>query len=172
MTSEESEREARTGTATTAAVPDATARGAAEATAEVTRAAATTTGSVETVAGAATPETLAGAATPLTEAAATPAAIHPTGDAAAAAAKDASDTTLPPSPPPPEEGARIGNSLEAIKTAVVWLVVIQILTILSPLLRVSLKWSLVVGLVLTLSSFAVGVVAYLKAQRAQRNLPE
>ncbi|HEV2880396.1 MAG TPA: hypothetical protein VGX24_03735 [Pyrinomonadaceae bacterium] len=170
MTSEESEREARTGSTTTAAVPDATAGGAAEATAEVT-AEATTTGSGETVAGAATPETFAGAVTLETSAeAATPTAIPPTGDPAATV--EARDATLPPSSPPPEEGTRIGNSLEAIKTAVVWLVVIQILTILSPLLRVSLKWSLVVGLILTLSSFAVGVVAYLKAQRAQRNLPE
>lgn len=73
---------------------------------------------------------------------------------------------------PQQEGARIRDSLETIKTAVVWLIVIQILTILSPLLRVSLKWMLLVGLVLTLGSFAVGAVAYLKAQRAQRGLPE
>jgi hypothetical protein len=77
-----------------------------------------------------------------------------------------------PPPPPPQDGARVRNSLEAVKTAVVWLVVIQLLTILSPLLRVSVKWALVVGLVLTLSSFALGVLAYLKAQRAQRSLPE
>ncbi|MCA1566543.1 MAG: hypothetical protein LC803_13055 [Acidobacteria bacterium] len=153
MTSEESEKEARAGA--TAAVPDA-AGGAAAAAAEVTAEAA----SVETVAGAATPETLAAAATP-------PATIQPTADTAAEAARD-----TPPPSPPPEEGARIGNSLETIKTAVVWLVVIQILTILSPLLRASLKWTLIVGVVLTLSSFAVGVLAYLKAQRAQRSLPE
>ena len=177
MTSEESEREARAG-ATTAPAPDAAGGAAA---AEMTAAAAAEAASVETVAGAATPKTLAGAATPTPETLAaatpetlagtvTPAPVQPTTDPAAAV--DARDTTLPLSSPPPEEGARLGSSLETIKTAVVWLVVIQILTILSPLLPVSLKWLLVVGLVLTLSSFAVAAVAYLKARRAQRGLPE
>jgi hypothetical protein len=39
-------------------------------------------------------------------------------------------------------------------------------------LRVSLKWALIVGVVLSLSSFAIGVYAYLKARRTQRGLPE
>jgi hypothetical protein len=168
MTSGESEREARAGT--TAAVPDAAggvAAGEEVVTAEAATVAATEGGSVESVVGAATPETLAEGATPLAGAA-TPATVHPNADPAAGVARD---TMLPPTPLP-EEGARIGNSLETIKTAVVWLVVIQILTILSPLLPVSLKWALIVGAVLTLSSFAVAVLAYLKAQRAQRGLPE
>lgn len=116
----------------------------------------------ESVEGAATPETLDGVA-----GAETPATIH----APAPAAEDARDTTTT-TPPPPPDFAHIGNSLETVKTAVVWLVVIQILTILSPLLRVSLKWALIVGAVLTLGSFAVAAVAYLRAQRAQRSLPE
>jgi len=66
---------------------------------------------------------------------------------------------------PPPDNTRLRDSLEAIKTAVVWLVVINILTVLSPLLRLSLKWTLVVGLILTLSSFTIGGVAYLKARR-------
>ena len=73
---------------------------------------------------------------------------------------------------PPQDNARIRDSLEAIKTAVVWLVVLQLLTILSPLLRVSLKWTIIVGLILMLGSFAVGGVAYLKARSAQRGFPE
>jgi hypothetical protein len=109
----------------------------------------------ETVAEAATSETAAGAEMA--------AAINP----AAPSAEDASDMITTP-----QDGARVGNSLETIKTAIVWLVVIQILTILSPLLRASLKWALIVGAVLTLSSFAVAAVAYLRAQRAQRSLPE
>ncbi|MCA1555186.1 MAG: hypothetical protein LC747_00675 [Acidobacteria bacterium] len=66
---------------------------------------------------------------------------------------------------PTLENTRITDSLEAIKTAVVWLVVINILTVLSPLLRLSLKWTVVVGLILTVSSFTIGGVAYLKARR-------
>jgi hypothetical protein len=96
--------------------------------------------------------------------AASPATIHPP----TAAAEDAPDMT----PPSPQDGARVRNSLETIKTAIVWLVVIQILTILSPLLPTSLTWTLIVGVVLTTGSFAVAAVAYLKAQRAQRSLPE
>jgi len=87
-----------------------------------------------------------------------------------APATEALDTMPPPSPPP--DGARVRNSLEAVKTAVVWLVVIQILTILSPLLPVSLKWAIIVGLLLSVSSFAVGALAYLKAGRAQQHFPE
>ena len=137
--------------------PDA-ADGAPEA--EATAAAEEARG--ETVAEAATPETLAGIA-----GAATPATIH----TPASSAENESDMITPP-PSPQEDGARVGNSLETIKTAIVWLVVIQILTILSPLLRVSLKWALIVGAVLTLSSFGVAAVAYLRAQRAQRSLPD
>lgn len=74
--------------------------------------------------------------------------------------------------PSPPDAAGVRNSLEAIKTALVWLVVIQLLTILSPLLPTSLKWSIIVGLVLLLSSFAIGSVAYLKARQAQRAFPE
>jgi len=66
---------------------------------------------------------------------------------------------------PPPENTHVRDSPEAVKTAVVWLVVINILTVLSPLLRLSLKWALVVGLILTVSSFAIGGVAYLKAGR-------
>jgi|GEM_PF-2189588 len=145
-----SEPEGRAGAT---ALPDA-AGGATEAT---TPAAEDARG--ETVAGAVTLETVAGAAMPAT--------IHP----AAPAAEDARDTTTT-TPSPQEDAARIRNSLETIKTAVVWLVVIQILTILSPLLPASLKWMLIVGVVLTLSSFAVAAVAYLRAQSAQRSFPE
>jgi Kef-type K+ transport system membrane component KefB len=66
----------------------------------------------------------------------------------------------------------VRDALEAIKTAVVWLVVVQILTILSPLLNVPLKWALIVGVALSLSSFTIGLYAYLKARRTQRGLPE
>ncbi len=72
----------------------------------------------------------------------------------------------------PPDNARVRNALEAIKTAIVWLVVIQLLTILSPLLRVSLKWTLIVSVVLLLGGFSVGGAAYLKAHRAQRSIPE
>ena len=94
-----------------------------------------------------------------------PSAAQPA--ATAAEARDA-----PPVESPPWEGARVRDSLEAIKTAVVWLVVLQILTILSPLLRVSIKWALIVGVALTLGTFAVGGVAYLKARRMQDGFPE
>lgn len=103
-----------------------------------------------------------------------PASAQPT--ATTAAQPTATAAEAPATPPlsslPPQEGARVRDSLEAIKTAVVWLVVLQILTILSPLLRVSIKWALIVGLVLTLATFAVGGVAYLKARRMQDGLPE
>jgi hypothetical protein len=145
------------------AVPDAADGAAAtEATAAV-EATAAEDARGETVEGAATPETLAGV-----EGAETPATMH----TPAPSAEEARDTTITTTPPLPPDGAHIGNSLETIKTAVVWLVVIQILTILSPLLRASLKWALIVGAVLTLSSFAVAAVAYLRAQRAQRSFPE
>jgi hypothetical protein len=71
----------------------------------------------------------------------------------------------------PDE-VRIRESLEVIKTAVVWLVVINILTVLSPLLWLPLKWALVVGVLLTVSSVVIGCVAYLRARGTQRHLPE
>ena len=74
--------------------------------------------------------------------------------------------------PLPLDNARIRDSLEAIKTAVVWLVVINILTVLSPLLRVPLKWTLAVGVLLIVGSLVLGCVAYLKARGAQRRIPE
>jgi hypothetical protein len=67
---------------------------------------------------------------------------------------------------------RVRASLEVIKTAVVWLVVINILTVLSPLLRLPLKWSLAVGFLLTASSVVIGGLAYLRARGMQRRLPE
>jgi hypothetical protein len=67
---------------------------------------------------------------------------------------------------------RVRDSLEVIKTAIVWLVVINILTVLSPLLWLPLKWALVVGVLLTAGSFVVGGLAYLRARGAQRGLPE
>jgi hypothetical protein len=70
------------------------------------------------------------------------------------------------------DNVRLRDALEAIKTAIVWLVVIQILTILSPLLRLSLKWTLIAGFLLIASGIAVAAVAYRKAQRAQRSIPE
>ena len=74
--------------------------------------------------------------------------------------------------PPPPETTRIRNSLEAIKTAIVWLVVINILTVLSPLLRAPLKWTLAVGILLIVGSLVIGCVAYLKARGAQKRIPE
>jgi hypothetical protein len=119
----------------------------------------------------ATASALSAASAPST--ASTPAAVQPATPVVEAVASPVEPAHLSPLPTSPQqEGARIRHALETIKTAVVWLIVIQILTILSPLLRVSLKWMLLVGLVLTLGSFAVGVVAYLKAQRAQSGLPE
>jgi hypothetical protein len=67
---------------------------------------------------------------------------------------------------------RLRASLEVIKTAVVWLVVINILTVLSPLLWLPLKWALAVGVLLTAGSVVIGVVAYLRARGIQRRLPE
>ncbi|HEV7902712.1 MAG TPA: hypothetical protein VGO96_02635 [Pyrinomonadaceae bacterium] len=67
---------------------------------------------------------------------------------------------------------RLRASLEVIKTAVVWLVVVNILTVLSPLLWLPLKWSLAVGVLLTLGSVVIGGVAYLRARGIQRRLPE
>jgi len=72
----------------------------------------------------------------------------------------------------PLENTRTRDSLEAIKTAVVWLVVINILTVLSPLLQASLKWTLAVGGLLIVGSVMIGCVAYLKARGAQRRIPE
>ncbi|HLL71264.1 MAG TPA: hypothetical protein VK363_07515 [Pyrinomonadaceae bacterium] len=70
------------------------------------------------------------------------------------------------------EEAGIRESLEVVKTAVVWLVVINLLTVLSPLLWLSLKWTIVVGVLLTGSSIVIGCVTYLRARAAQRRLPE
>ena len=64
------------------------------------------------------------------------------------------------------------ESLEMVKTAVVWLVVINILTVLSPLLWLSLKWTIAVGVLLTASSILIGCVTYLRARGAERRLPE
>ena len=73
----------------------------------------------------------------------------------------------------PPENTRIRDSLEAIKTAVVWLVVINILTVLSPLLQAPLKWTLAIGVLLIVGSLTIGCVAYLKARGAQeRRIPE
>jgi len=72
----------------------------------------------------------------------------------------------------PLENTRIRDSLEAIKTAVVWLVVINILTVLSPLLQASLKWTLAIGVLLIVGSLTIGCVAYLKARGEQRRIPE
>jgi hypothetical protein len=71
----------------------------------------------------------------------------------------------------PDE-VRLRASLEVIKTALVWLVVINILTVLSPLLWLPLKWSLAVGVLLTVGSLVIGGVAYLRARGMQRRLPE
>lgn len=67
---------------------------------------------------------------------------------------------------------RLRASLETIKTAVVWLVVINILTVLSPLLWLPLKWALAVGVLLTAGSVVIGGLAYLRARGMQRRLPE
>lgn len=72
----------------------------------------------------------------------------------------------------PHDETHIRDTLEVIKTAVVWLVVINLLTVLSPLLWLSLKWTIVVGVLLTGGSIAIGCVTYLRARRAQRGLPE
>jgi hypothetical protein len=82
------------------------------------------------------------------------------------------EATLPDGATRVRDEVRVRESLEVLKTAVVWLVVINILTVLSPLLRVSLKWALFVGILLTVSSVVVGCVAYLRAHGAQRHLPE
>ena len=70
------------------------------------------------------------------------------------------------------EEAGVRESLEVVKTAIVWLVVINLLTVLSPLLWLSLKWTIVVGVLLTGSSIVIGCVTYLRARAAQRRLPE
>jgi hypothetical protein len=85
------------------------------------------------------------------------------GDAAATSARGANET--------PDE-ARVRESLEVVKTAVVWLVVINILTVLSPLLWLSLKWTIAVGVLLMASSIVIGCVTYLRARAAQQRLPE
>ena len=102
------------------------------------------------------------------------AATVPTTTAATAVATTttATVTGVGENEPLPPDNARIRDSLEAIKTAVVWLVVINILTVLSPLLRVPLKWTLAVGVLLIVSSLVLGCVAYLKARGAQRRIPE
>ena len=74
--------------------------------------------------------------------------------------------------PSPQSGGRVRESLEMVKTALVWLVVVQILTVLSPLLWLPLKWALIVGTILTASSFLIGAVAYLRARRTQRSIPD
>ena len=74
--------------------------------------------------------------------------------------------------PPQEDYVRVREALEVIKTAVVWLVVINILTVLSPLLRVPLKWTLVVGILLSVGSLVIGWTAYLRARATQRRLPD
>ena len=71
-----------------------------------------------------------------------------------------------------QDTVSVRASLEVIKTALVWLVVINILTVLSPLLWLPLKWALAVGVLLTAGSIVVGCVAYLRARGAQRHLPE
>ena len=91
-------------------------------------------------------------------------------DDAAAAAVDQEAT--PEGATRTQDEVRVRESLEAIKTAVVWLVVINILTVLSPLLWLPLKWALVVGVLLTAGSIIIGVVAYLRAHGMQRGLPE
>jgi hypothetical protein len=103
-----------------------------------------------------------------------PAEVTAAGSAETVAAKaiKTTDAAARDTGVPPQDNARLRDSLEAIKTAVVWLVVLQLLTILSPLLRVSLKWTVIVGLILMLGSFAVGGVAYLKARSVQRGFPE
>jgi len=85
--------------------------------------------------------------------------------AATIGATTATTATVAGDAEPPLENMRMTDSLEAIKTAIVWLVVVNLLTVLSPLLRLSLKWTLAVGLILTVSSFTIGGVAYLKARR-------
>lgn len=82
----------------------------------------------------------------------------------------AAETTPEVASPP--DNARVRDSLEAIKTAVVWLIVVNILTVLSPLLRLSIKWTLIVGFALTLACVVVGCAAYLKARATQRLFPE
>ncbi|HJR08885.1 MAG TPA: hypothetical protein VJ842_16625 [Pyrinomonadaceae bacterium] len=71
-----------------------------------------------------------------------------------------------------QDEAGIRESLEVVKTAIVWLVVINILTVLSPLLWLSLKWTIVVGVLLTASSIVIGCVTYLRARATQRRIPE
>lgn len=68
--------------------------------------------------------------------------------------------------------AGVREFLEVVKTAIVWLVVINLLTVLSPLLWLSLKWTIIVGVLLTGSSIVIGCVTYLRARAAQRRLPE
>jgi hypothetical protein len=93
---------------------------------------------------------------------------HAPGDATVAVEK----ATLPEGATGARDEVRVRESLEVLKTAIVWLVVINILTVLSPLLWLPLKWALVVGVLLTAGSVVVGCVAYLRARNAQRHLPE
>jgi len=146
MTSEEEER---TGVieATMNATTNATTNATSSSSTQAEEAAAIPGGAAEMATGGAPPAT----ATALTATTASGA-----GDAA-----------------PLPENTRIRDSLEAIKTAIVWLVVINILTVLSPLLQVSLKWTLAVGGLLIAGSLTIGCVAYLKARGAQeRRIPE
>jgi hypothetical protein len=103
------------------------------------------------------------------EAATTPgsAAEMATGGATTATAMTATTATGAGDAATPPENTRIRDSLEAIKTAVVWLVVINILTVLSPLLQAPLKWTLAIGVLLIVGSLTIGCVAYLKARSAQ-----
>ena len=98
-----------------------------------------------------------------------------TGETEADAPGDATasvETATPGDVPAATDEVRLRASLEVIKTALVWLVVINILTVLSPLLRVSLKWTLAVGFLLTAGSVVIGCAAYLRARSEQRHLPE
>jgi hypothetical protein len=95
---------------------------------------------------------------------------HAPGDAATAAGVE--QAAMPGGATGRQDEIRVRASLEAIKTAVVWLVVINILTVLSPLLWLPLKWALAVGVLLTAGSVVIGCVAYLRARGMQRHLPE
>ena len=94
------------------------------------------------------------------------------GDAASDPAGGIRDQATPGDATGVPDALRIRDSLEVIKTAVVWLVVINILTVLSPLLWLPLKWALVVGFLLTAGSVVVGGLAYLRARGTQRHFPE
>jgi hypothetical protein len=67
-------------------------------------------------------------------------------------------------------GAR--DLLESNKTAVVWLVVVNVLTTLATLVPLPLKWALAVFAGLALGSAALGYLAYTRAARAQKMISE